>query len=219
MQHSLRGTRVLRGPAGAATAGRRSPVAPAHRHRGQQGAVLVEAALVLPVLFLFLIGIMEFGLVYASGATANGSTRSGARLAATNYATAGGTSSAQRLAADDIAAAVGADLETLSNAQPIGMTIYKVTGADGGPAGGFPGDDLTGGCSSNCFRYRWNGSAMVYQSGGWSNPDACGPTVDSIGVFVQVRHDYLTDVIGSTRTVNGHTVMRLEPLPTDQCTG
>jgi hypothetical protein len=181
--------------------------------------VLVETALVLPVLFLFLIGIMEFGLVYASGATANGATRSGARLGATGYATAGTTSTAQRGAADQIAAAVTGDLENLSNATPVGMTIYRVVGSDGGPAGGFPGANLTGGCTSNCFRYRWNGTSMVYQSGGWAAPDACGLTVDSIGVYVQVRHDYLTQVIGSSRTVSGHTVMRLEPLPTDQCTG
>lgn len=187
--------------------------------RGQRGAVLIEAALILPVLMVFLLGIMEFGLVYASGATANGASRSGARLAATNYAPAGLVAANQRAAADEIAAAVSADLKNLSNAEPIGMTIYKAVGGDGAPAGGFPGDNMVGGCTTNCFRYTWNGSTMVYSSGGWANPDACGLTVDSIGVFVQVRHDYLTDMIGTSRTVNGHTVMRLEPLPTDQCSG
>ena len=58
---------------------------------------------------------------------------------------------------------------------------------------------------------------MVYPNGGWAAPDACGAAVDSIGVFVQVQHEYLADMFGSTRTVTGHTVMRLEPLPTDQC--
>lgn len=172
----------------------------------------------LPVLLVFLLGIMEFGLVYATGATANGSTRTGARLAATSYAPAGTTTSAQRAAADQIATATAADLKALNNAVPLGMTIYKVVGADGSPAGGFPGSNMTGGCTTNCFRYTWNGTTMVYQSGSWATPDACGTTVDSIGVFVQVRHDYLTDIMGSSRTVSGHTIMRLEPLPTDQCT-
>lgn len=198
---------------------RTRPRTRALRPRGQRGAVLIEAALILPVLMVFLLGIMEFGLVYASGATAAGSSRSGARLAATNYAPAGTVTANQRAAADEIAAAVSADLENLSNAAPTGMTIYKAVGSDGSPAGGFPGDDMVGGCTTNCFRYTWNGTSMTYSSGGWSNPDACGLTVDSVGVFVQVRHDYLTDMIGSSRMVGGHTVMRLEPLPTDQCSG
>ncbi len=173
------------------------------------------------MLLVFLLGIIEFGLVYATGATATGASRSGARLAATSYAPAGTNSTAQRAAADGVAAAVTADLKSLASAQPVGMTVYKVNNAtaDGAPTGGFPGDNLAGGCSANCFRYTWDAgsSSMVYSSGGWAAPDACGTTVDSIGVFVQVKHNYLTKLIGNFRYVDGHTVMRLEPLPTDQC--
>jgi hypothetical protein len=101
------------------------------------------------------------------------------------------------------------------------MVIYKVNPSsnDGAPTGGFPGDNLVGGCSSNCFRYTWNTStnSMTYSSGGWSNPDDCGANVDSIGVYVLVEHSYLTKLIGSTREIGAHTVMRLEPLPTDLC--
>ena len=34
----------------------------AHRRRGDEGAAAVEAALVLPVLFLFILGIVQFGM-------------------------------------------------------------------------------------------------------------------------------------------------------------
>jgi hypothetical protein len=176
---------------------------------------------VLPVLLVFLLGIIEFGLVYASGSTTTASSRSGARLAATSYATAGTPTTAQRDAADQIALATAADLKALSNATPIGMVIYRVnpSSADGAPVGGFPGDNLVGGCTTNCFRYTWNAGTneMDYVSGGWANPDACGATVDSIGVYVLVEHSYLTKLIGNTREVGAHTVMRLEPLPTDLC--
>jgi hypothetical protein len=182
--------------------------------------VLVEAILVLPVLIILILGIIEFGLAFASSSTTTASSRSGARVAATAYPQASGTT-AQTATADQIAAAVSADLKALSNATPLGMTIYKVdpTSTEGAPVGGFPGDNMTGGCSSNCFKYAWNTGTdtMVYSNGGWAAPDACGATVDSIGVFVQVRHEYLADMFGTTRTVTGHTVMRLEPLPTDQC--
>jgi hypothetical protein len=181
--------------------------------------VLVEAAFAIPVLLLILMGAMEFGLVFASGAVTTGSSRSGARLAATAYAPAGTTSNAQRTATDSIAAAVTADLKSLSHAAPVGMTIYLVnpSATDGAPTGGFPGDNLSGGCTANCIRYVWNGTTMVYSSGSWPSPDACGTTVDSVGVYVQVRHTYISGYIGTSRLVNGRTSMRLEPLPADQC--
>ncbi|MFZ4519029.1 MAG: TadE/TadG family type IV pilus assembly protein [Microthrixaceae bacterium] len=181
---------------------------------------MIEAAIVLPVLMLFLLGIIEFGLVYATGATTTGASRTGARLAATAYAPAGSSGAAQRAAADQVAAAVTADLTNLSNAVPTGMVLYRVnpSATDGAPVGGFPGDNMAGGCTTDCFRYTWNGTRLVYSSGGWSSPDACGTSVDSVGVWVQARHDYLTRILGQFRYVDGRTSMRLEPLPTDQCT-
>jgi hypothetical protein len=59
------------------------------------------------------------------------------------------------------------------------------------------------------------GPAGVFQAA--LAPLACGATIDSIGVYVQARHTYISGILGSTRDVDGHTVMRLEPLPADQC--
>ncbi len=184
---------------------------------------MIEAAIILPVLVVFLLGIIEFGLVYATGATATGASRSGARIAAATYAPAKTTSTTRRAAADQIAAAVSADMKSLTSATPVGMVIYRVdpTSTDGAPVGGYPADNdtMTGGCTANCFRYMWNGSpkTMNYQSGDWASPAACGTTIDSIGVYVIVKHQYLTKLLGDSRYVDGKTVMRLEPLPTDQC--
>lgn len=189
--------------------------------RSQRGAVLVEAALVLPVMILIVVGILEFGLLFTSYSTTTASTRSGARLAATNYAPAGAVVTAQRDALTQIALSTSADLKVLNNGVPIGMVVYKVStsSTDGAPTGGFPGANMAGGCTSDCVRFAWNpaNQRMEYASGTWATPDACGTTVDSIGVFVQSRHEFLTGFFGRTRLVNGHTVMRLEPLPTDQC--
>ena len=187
--------------------------------RTERGAVVMEAAIVFPVLIILVLGIMEFGLAFASTSTTTASSRSGARLAATAYPQAGSTPTNQQATADQIAAAVSADLKALNNATPIGMVIYRVdpSSTEGAPVGGFPGDNMVGGCSANCFWYTWSSGTMTYSSGGWSNPDACGSSVDSIGVYVQVEHDYVTKFMGDSRIVDGHTVMRLEPLPTDQC--
>jgi len=191
--------------------------------RGQQGAVLVEAALVFPVLMLIVIGIMEFGLLYTSHSTNTASSRSGARLAATEYSQAGASSTQQEIAATNIAAATSADLKVLRNAVPIGMVIYKVnpSSANGAPYGGFPSQGMSGGCTQQCIRFQWNSStdSMEYVSGAWTDADACGVQVDSIGVYVETRHDFVTKAIRSDAMVGSHTVMRLEPLPTDQCGG
>jgi hypothetical protein len=189
--------------------------------KDERGAALIEAAFVIPVLVVIVLGIMEFGLVFASTSTATQASRSGTRVAAVQYAAAGTTSQAQRTATDSIAAAVSADLKGLGGATPVGIAIYKVDPAStsGLPVGGNPGANLVGGCTDRCVRYTWNGTTLAYSSGSWTDPDACGATIDSIGVYVQANHRYVTGLLGSTRTVTGKTVMRLEPLSTDQCTG
>lgn len=182
---------------------------------------MVEAALVLPVMVLIVVGIIEFGLLFTSYSTTTAATRSGARLAATSYAQAGNVTAAQDAALGQIAAATAADLKVLNNGVPVGMAVYKVdpASADGAPIGGYPGADMVGGCTTSCVKFTWNPTTktMDNSSGSWTNADACGTSVDSIGVYVQTKHNYITGFFGKTKAVSGHTVMRLEPLPTDQC--
>lgn len=196
---------------------------PALRTRSQRGAVMVEAAMVLPVMIFIVVGIIEFGMLFTSYSTSTASTRSGARLAATAYAQAGAVTSAQNTALTQIALSTSADLKVLTNGTPVGMAVYKVNplSSDGAPLGGYPGDAMAGGCTSSCVKFTWNPTtkSMTQTTGSWTNADACGVTVDTIGVFVQVQHKYITGFFGTTRTVTGHTVMRLEPLPSDQCPG
>ena len=52
----------------------------------------------------------------------------------------------------------------------------------------------------------------VPPSGSWAIPDGCGQVMDSVGVWLQVRHVPLgfTSIFGSI-DLNEKTVMRLEP--------
>ena len=194
------------------------------RARSESGAALIEAAIILPVLMVFLLGIIEFGLVYATGATATGASRSGARLAAASFGPGKATLSTQ---ADNVASAVSGDLTALTSAVPVGMVVYRVnpSGTDGAPVGGFPTrtDAMSGGCTSDCFRYTWNTSTkkMVRNGGpGWTmaNTSVCNAaSADSVGVWVLIRHSYLTKLLGQYNWVDGKTIMRLEPVPSDQC--
>lgn len=194
------------------------------RRRSDRAAALVEAAIILPVLMIFLLGIIEFGLVYATAATATGASRSGARLAAASF---GPGKANLQSAANDVASAVSGDLQALTSAVPIGMVVYKVdsTRSDGGPSGGFPAssDTMSGGCTSNCYRYTWSTATkkmVPASSPGWTmtNADICfAASTASVGVWVLVRHSYLTQLIGKYNYVSGKTIMRLEPVPGDQC--
>ena len=51
-------------------------------HSREKGAAIVESAIVLPVFFIVLIGIMEFGLVFHNYLTLQNAVREGARFAA-----------------------------------------------------------------------------------------------------------------------------------------
>lgn len=199
-----------------------------YRHRttrSDRGAALIEAAIILPVLMVFLLGIIEFGLVYATGATATGASRTGARLAVATFGPnkAAVTGSVQG-PADLVADQVSGDLTALTSAVPIGMVIYKAN-SSGAPTGGYPSStaSMSGGCTADCMRYTWNTSTKKFTpSGGpgWnlSTNDVCLPaSTASVGVWVLIRHSYLTKLIGQYNFVEGRTVMRLEPLPGDQC--
>ena len=59
------------------------------RSRGSRGAALVEMAIALPLLFLLLFGIIEFGAAFDKKISLNQGVREGARQAVvTNYTTA-----------------------------------------------------------------------------------------------------------------------------------
>ncbi|POH74855.1 TadE/TadG family type IV pilus assembly protein [Arthrobacter glacialis] len=55
----------------------------------ERGAAAVEAAFILPVLLLLVIGIMEFGFLFNQQISATNAAREGARNAAIHYADAG----------------------------------------------------------------------------------------------------------------------------------
>ncbi|HEV3225564.1 MAG TPA: TadE family protein [Acidimicrobiales bacterium] len=190
------------------------------RVRGDEGAVLVEAVFVLPVFIFIVLGIIEFGLLFAAESTTASATKDGVRFGSANYAVSG----SNQAAADQVAAAVAQDLSARTGFDaPIKLVIYKAD-SSGNPTGGFTS------CTASCFRYTWGGSSWVADntSPGWNNPLACinvdpnDPnaglnTLDSIGAYVELRHNFVTGAFGSSQVIKEHTVSRLEPLPSGQC--
>lgn len=179
---------------------------------------MIEAALAVPILIGIVIGVMEFGLLFMNYSKSVSASRSGARVAASVYSRADSISSvnngpespAQALALTQIVDAVEGDMKNLNSAVPVRMMIYRVA-SDGQPAGG-----INGTCSDRCISYTWNDTTkkMVRDSSAkrWPNPQRCLiNNFESIGVYVEVRHDFITPMFGQSKTVGSKTTMRLEP--------
>jgi Flp pilus assembly protein TadG len=180
------------------------------RQRSQSGAVAVEAALITPLLVLLLFGITEFGMVYRDYLAVTSSVRAGARLA---------SSEPRKLSfAQDAADQVAREGGALNMANVKEMWVYKADSAagvtNGAPLGGSGG--FTN-CTT-CVKFTWNGSSFVPTgSPTWpsSAQNACANDAlhDSVGVYVKYDHQGITDLLFDKLTLQSHTVMSLEPLP------
>jgi hypothetical protein len=103
------------------------------------------------------------------------------------------------------------------------MLIYKSN--DKGYAGtltSWGADPLTS-CvaAGKCVVYRWVKASdkFKYSSGTWtgSSVNACVSNSDSVGVYVNTTHPYITKFFGSSINLSDRTIMRFEPLNADTC--
>jgi hypothetical protein len=178
------------------------------RMRGDDGAVLVEAAFVLPIVVLICFGIIDLGFAFKDTQTVTASTRAGARI--------GATLGRQAYLADVEAAVYGSLKNNVSDGAIKYLTIYKADSTTGKPTGG--GFET---CSSDCARFTFAGGAWVSAGGtAWpyTSQLACGSIghTDFIGVYVRIQHDMFTGLMGpATLSIKDSTVMRLEPVVVD----
>jgi Flp pilus assembly protein TadG len=105
--------------------------------RGERGAVLVEAALVLPALMLFFLGIIDLGLWVFAGTQASGGARDGARAAILSYHQADVATSADAAAIRD---AVVRRVGGQPSGTPLTVVVRCVGASDATP--------LAGGCGA-----------------------------------------------------------------------
>ncbi len=178
---------------------------------GERGAVLVETAILIPVVIIITFGLIEFSSAYQSSSVASASARTAAR-----------TASAEALLptyATDAAAAAATALKTVPNNEPVEMWIYRANTAGYPESGGFSA------CTTNCIKYNWLPGSRTFDTanatgGGWAytTQNACNSTNwDSVGVYVKLNHRFLTKLFGATINLSDHAVFRLEPTPTQLC--
>ncbi len=192
--------------------------AASRRSRRSRGATIVEAAIVFPIVMLFSFGILEWGMAMKNVNTTSAAAREGARAFSTLPRSA--------LAPDAAKARVEKDLSALSNGTPLLLYLYRAN-----PLTGLPCSDTActgsgtltpGGCPSEwCLQYQWNTGTRRFDltSGSWppSSQYACPDGPMSVGVYVTVRHSFVTGFFGASRTLAERAMARLEPLPRNVC--
>ena len=104
---------------------------------GERGVTIVEAAFVLPILFLFVLALVDIGLWEFQTTQASNAARDGARAGILHYKTAAGST----------ASPGGADFTTINNAVKARLANqqYSVTVSCVGPTSD---TTITGDCSS-----------------------------------------------------------------------
>ena len=178
---------------------------------GERGAALVETAILIPVVILITFGLIEFSSAYQSSSVASAAARAGARVA-----------SAEALLptyATDAAASAATALHTIPSSEPLEMWVYKAT------PNGYPESGNFSNCTTNCIKYLWVPGTRTFDTasptgGGWpyTTQNACNQNAwDSVGIYVKLKHKFLTQLFGANVTLADHAVFRLEPAPTQLC--
>ena len=183
------------------------------RGGGERGAVLVEAALVIPILVMLVVGIAEFGFGYKDRLTVQTATRTGARV---------GSSLGNDAQTDyNVLQGVKSALGSIATANIDKIIIYKSATADGavptnclsvgsqaGQCNVYTAANLSAastsfGCGSGALDTSWcPTSRSVDQAAG----------LDYLGVYIQVKHNFLSGFLGSRQvTLKDKAVLRLEP--------
>ena len=198
--------------------------------RSERGAVVVEAALVTPLLMALLLGIIEMALLMKDDVALTSAVRNGGRTASANAgAGPGGVNEGGDCFAPCSPANAPMFAQMAANAiQNAGsalpkdsiqeLWIYKANDK------GFPGANgsTVMACGTNCVRYKWVPSKdqFRYYSGTWTSStiNACANnSPDSVGIYMRANHSFVTGFFVDQISIEDHAVFTFEPLPTLTC--
>jgi Flp pilus assembly protein TadG len=199
--------------------------------RSERGAVVVEAALVTPLLMALVLGIIEMALLMKDDVALTSAVRNGGRIASANAGAGPGG-----VAADDgsclspcspasapmFAQMAANAIQTAGGALPKDsiqeLWIYKANDK------GYPGADGSTAmvCGTNCVKYKWMASKdqFRYFSGSWTSTsvNACANNnPDSVGVYMKAQHSFVSGFFSRNIMIDDHAVFTFEPLPTLTC--
>jgi hypothetical protein len=171
------------------------------RHRGQS---LAEMAVVIPVLFLLLMGGFDASVMIADKITAGYAVRQGARLAAEIGGSQTNQSSTTAQVDQQIIRNVLAVARGLTSAQPTEIDIYTPSRADGTYTAGDPIDQY--------FISSGGGVSPGIQTFPIQNRSQTPPGETSIGVRILWRYSPPAGIFPSNMQIADYAVMKAAPL-------
>ena len=178
------------------------------RSRSERGASAVEAAIVTPVVVSMLFGIIEFGMLFKDYLGAQAMLRAGVRVA-----------SAEPRNGTFAADAVAKMQQTGTVVNPVDVKelwVYKAN-----PDNDFPYGFTSFSNCTTCVKFTWDPGTHILvgcTTPRWpaSSHNACtraaGGPPDRVGVFLKVKHNSITGIIGSLDIAEGAALF-LEPFP------
>jgi len=194
--------------------------------------VAVEAALVLPILFTVLFGIVDLSMLVRDEVSTTSATRGAARIAATGAGAGPGTCSIAASAPVCTPASSPALAQAAADAiQRSGMSMPKESidyilvfkANDGGYPGPAGNTTMPTSCSgiSACVKFTWlpDDQKFRFASGSWDSKsiNGCLNQSDMVGVYMHATHKWASGIFGSSIGVDDLAVSRFEPLDPQTC--
>ena len=193
----------------------------AARARGDRGAALTEFVLIVPIFVLLMAGVLEFGMAWRDSMTVSNALRSGARV--------GSNAGRERSADYDILKSIEAAMREIPDTARVQrIVVYKADTANSAPSASCMAGNPSSSSSAPCNVY--TGADMARPASDFAGTTSCTTSspdrfwcpvgrqnqqalgADYLGVWMQVRYDYLTNVFpGSGLTIKDRAIMRLEP--------
>ncbi|MEY2404503.1 MAG: hypothetical protein QOD38_2054 [Acidimicrobiaceae bacterium] len=179
------------------------------RGRGDDGAVIIEAAIAGLLFFTVLFGVVEFGLAFFDYLTTSNMSRVGARTGST----LGHTTAADYQILQQVQAATSG----MSNASIQAIVVYNASGTGAAPAAGCK---TASSLASKCNFYTPSNFATPLTTFDcttvdqyWcptTRKDAASDPPDYLGVYIRVLHTNVTRLFGASYTYEDYTVIRIE---------
>jgi Flp pilus assembly protein TadG len=210
----------------------------ARRCADDRGTVLVESALIFPLLFTMLLGVLEYALVFRSYLTLGNGQRATGRMAAIE----GNDSDADW----QILQAAKREMAAISNTTITRIVIFNATPTSAGagplavPAAcqtGARGPNATAKCNVYIPASEWATTAKVTDygcnlilpntnnlaagycpanrnisvTGTGRTPAVAGQGPDIVGIYTEIKHTYLTKIFGNFKTLSDTQYAAIEP--------
>ncbi|GAA1893701.1 glycosyltransferase 87 family protein [Lapillicoccus jejuensis] len=169
----------------------------ARRGRRDGGVAAVEAAIVLPILFVVLFGIIEFGFVFRDDISITTAIRSGTR-----YAAIGKTGDPTFPAGAVTQVANGLTGVDMSGFQS--MWVYDASTSTTPPSA----------CgTSTCLSYPWDNTTRTFgtPTGSWNPCAAATTTGGRVALYIAVKHTAFTGLVPASPTISDKAVFAFEP--------